>query len=71
VHYGALCISNPTRARALAQSIEFGADFGPALEHLLACYPDYATVGELPELEPEDAAELAQALLEAGLLRFE
>jgi lysine-specific demethylase/histidyl-hydroxylase NO66 len=53
------------------QSIEFGPDFGPALETLLVSYPDYIVVRELPELEAEDQVALVETLFDAGLLRFE
>jgi hypothetical protein len=38
---------------------------------LLECWPDYVQVDSLPELEPEDSVELIQALMEAGLVRYE
>ena len=52
------------------QSIEFGADFGPALEHLFSSYPNFIKIKDLPDLDVEDSMELVEVLIDNQFVEF-
>lgn len=53
------------------QVVEYGQDFGPALEYLINAYPEYVQISDLPELDTELKIGLVDSLFDYGFLRFE
>jgi lysine-specific demethylase/histidyl-hydroxylase NO66 len=51
------------------QHIDFDLDCAPALEKVLTAYPKYTAVAKLPGVTDAQRLDLAQALVEVGLVR--
>lgn len=50
--------------------LEFELDDAESIEFILASYPNYFRVGDLPHEDPEDQKGLAKALYKEGILMF-